>query len=107
MGEGKGGQGYRVVAVESYYHALEELNRTAFDCVVSDLKMRGPRGDFLLDLIAERWPATGRVLYSGYLTTDVFLGNAMHHTLVAKGTAPYVLTEAIAHEIKLRCNHGS
>lgn len=101
-----GGQGYRVVAVESYFHAVRELERERFDCVVSDLKMRGPDGDFLLDLVAERWPSTGRVLFSGYLTEDVFLGNAMHHSLVAKATPGHVLTEAIAHEIKLR-SYGS
>ncbi len=95
--------GYRVISVSSSLHAIEALwDLPELDCIVTDQRMAGPQGLDLLDYAAREKPWVGRVLFSGYLTTDLIAGSVRHHSLVAKTAPLHTLVVAIDHEIKLR-----
>jgi DNA-binding NtrC family response regulator len=95
--------GFRVYTVNSALHAIEMLwELPELACIVADLRMAGPQGIDLLDYAARERPGVGRVLFSGYLTTDLIAGSARHHSLVAKTAPLHTLVVAIDHEIKLR-----
>ncbi len=57
---------YGLVAVANAREALAELEAGPIGAVVSDQKMPGMNGVELLERIARRWPATGRILLSGW-----------------------------------------
>src|SRR5262245_2271894 len=54
-----------VTAVDSVAAGLTEVERTAFDVVVADLRMPDRWGDELLAHVAARSPATRRLLLTG------------------------------------------
>lgn len=55
-----------VVQAESAEEALEILERESVDLVLTDYRMGGKTGAELLDVVSARWPATARVLMTGY-----------------------------------------
>lgn len=55
-----------MVFVDSGAHALAELELNPFDVVVSDMRMPGMDGAELLAAVADRWPATIRIVLSGH-----------------------------------------
>jgi len=52
--------------VESGVQAVEALERTPFDVVVTDMRMPGMDGAELLRIVRDRWPQAIRIALSGY-----------------------------------------
>ena len=46
--------------------AIEQMQRQAYDVVVTDLRMHGMDGAKLLEILSTRWPQTIRIVLSGY-----------------------------------------
>lgn len=61
---------WEMVFVESGSRAITELELSAFDVVVSDVRMPGMDGVQLLATVAERWPATVRIVLSGHVQEE-------------------------------------
>lgn len=61
---------WEMVFVESASRAITELELGAFDVVVSDVRMPGMDGVQLLATVAERWPATVRIVLSGHVQEE-------------------------------------
>ncbi|MDP5240397.1 response regulator [Uliginosibacterium sp. 31-16] len=58
--------GYSVLTAESGGAALTLLEAQPVDLIISDMRMPGMNGAELLALTRERWPATMRLLLTGY-----------------------------------------
>ena len=59
-----------MVFVESAARAIAELEHRPFDVVVTDMRMPNIDGAQLLATIAERWPATIRIVLSGHVQEE-------------------------------------
>jgi len=93
-------RGFDVVAVPSATHAFGKLlDLPRVDCVVSDQRMRGATGVYLLDYVATEWPQCGRVIHTGY-PDDV--ESFFAHSVVAKPATLDEIDQAIRNEIRLR-----
>jgi HD-like signal output (HDOD) protein len=57
---------WEMVFVENGAAAVAELERGAFDVIVTDMRMAGMDGAELLQNVSERWPQTIRIVLSGY-----------------------------------------
>jgi putative nucleotidyltransferase with HDIG domain len=57
---------WEMVFVENGAAAVAELERGAFDVIVTDMRMAGMDGAELLQSVSERWPQTIRIVLSGY-----------------------------------------
>lgn len=57
---------WEMVFVESASRAIAEIEQRPFDVVVSDMRMPMMDGVQLLATVAERWPATLRIVLSGH-----------------------------------------
>lgn len=65
--------------------ALALMEREAFDLVVSDMRMPGMTGAQLLNEVMKRYPATNRIILSGYADReDVFRCVGSTHQFLAK-----------------------
>jgi response regulator RpfG family c-di-GMP phosphodiesterase len=60
------GSGYRVFTALSGAEALELMAREHVDLVISDMRMPFMDGAQLLEQVRSRWPATTRILLTGY-----------------------------------------
>ena len=60
------GSGYRVFTALSGAEALELMGREQVDLVISDMRMPLMDGAQLLEQVRTRWPATTRILLTGY-----------------------------------------
>lgn len=58
--------GYRILVAESGGAGLEILEREPVDLVISDMRMPEMTGAQFLEQVRQRWPATMRVLLTGY-----------------------------------------
>lgn len=59
-------EGYELLTAETAERALEVVERTAIDCVLSDHRMPGMSGLELLERVASRRPEAGRLLITGW-----------------------------------------
>ena len=76
--------------------ALELLETTAFDVVVTDMRMPGMDGGQLLDRVQERHPSVGRIVLSGHVEMEAALRAApVAHQFRSKPCAPDQLRDAI------------
>jgi DNA-binding NtrC family response regulator len=57
--------GLSVEAESNTFAAIRRLEKGAVLVVVADQSMQGPSGSALLETVLRRWPATGRVLFTG------------------------------------------
>jgi HD-like signal output (HDOD) protein len=77
--------------------ALAELQREAYDVVVSDLRMPGMDGVTLLTRVAERFPRTVRIVLSGYSDEEAALKMVrVAHQFLAKPCAAETVYQVIA-----------
>ncbi len=63
--------GYRVEQAESGQQALEMLDRTGFDVMVTDIRMPGMSGLELSDVASDRYRELKIILVSGYFQPQV------------------------------------
>lgn len=66
-------RGYAVRTTSSAEEALRSLETDAVDVVVSDEMMPEMRGNEFLEQVASRWPATVRIMLTGFASADVLL----------------------------------
>jgi len=66
-------------------HAIAEFEKNRVDLIVSDVRMPGMGGGQLLSILKERWPATIRIILSGYADASEALRlTSIAHQYVAK-----------------------
>lgn len=83
--------------------ALADLARNTADVVVSDMRMPGMDGAELLNAVRRQFPATIRVILSGYAEADSVLKTVgPAHFYFAKPCDPAALFAAIARPLALR-----
>src|SRR5437879_11297624 len=71
--------------VESADKALSLMETESFDLVVSDMRMPGMTGAQLLTEVMKRYPATSRIILSGYAAEeDVFRCVGATHQFLSK-----------------------
>jgi two-component system NtrC family sensor kinase len=58
-------------SVDSAAEALDVLERRPVDVIVTDQRMPGMTGDQLLEVVAQRWPATVRIMLTGETDAEV------------------------------------
>lgn len=58
--------GCEVVCCEDPYLALELLERQRVELVISDMRMPQMAGEAFLEVVAQRWPETERMVLTGY-----------------------------------------
>jgi len=63
-------KGYAIHAAESGKAGLEILEREPVDLVISDMRMPEMDGARFLEQVRKRWPATIRILLTGYADVD-------------------------------------
>ncbi len=79
------------------------MEREAFDVVVSDMRMPGMDGAQLLEQVRTLYPATVRIILSGYADAGAVLRTVgPAHAYLAKPCESHVLAEAIARPLALR-----
>jgi len=62
---------YQVVCAETGETALDEMNRTPFDVVITDLRMPGMNGLELMQRVRESYPQTRTILITAYGSDEV------------------------------------
>jgi CheY-like chemotaxis protein len=85
-------EGYEVVEASNGAQALELLNRSRYDLVITDFVMPQMDGFKLMDRVRSRSPKTPVILMSAYLSVD--LGNTILQGMaefMAKPVVPEVL----------------
>jgi HD-like signal output (HDOD) protein len=66
-------------------HAIAEFESNRVDLIISDVRMPGMGGGQLLSILKERWPATIRIILSGYAdATQALRLASLAHQYVAK-----------------------
>jgi len=82
--------------VESGREALEMMEITSIDVVVSDMRMPGMNGAELLEQVTARHPETVRIILSGYADQDLVLKSiGTAHQYLAKPCDPITLKATI------------
>lgn len=88
---------------ESGKEALELLEKTPADVVVSDMRMPGMDGAQLLDAVRRRHPGAARIILSGYADEESVLRTiGPAHQYLAKPCDSETLTRTIAGSLELR-----
>jgi HD-like signal output (HDOD) protein len=83
--------------------ALEELRRSPFDVVVSDMRMPGMDGATLLQKVKDQYPDIIRIILSGHAERDaVFKALPVCHQFLAKPCDPETLCNVIERSYRLR-----
>ena len=81
---------------------LARLEDEPYDVVVSDMRMPGMDGAALLDAVSKRFPATIRVILSGYADNEsIFRTVGPAHAYLAKPCDPASLRQAIQSRTEL------
>jgi HD-like signal output (HDOD) protein len=94
---------WEMVFVESASRAITELELGAFDVVVSDMRMPGMDGAQLLATVAERWPATVRIVLSGHVQEEQSARVlTMAHQYLSKPCSAQQLENVIDRCVKLQ-----
>lgn len=89
--------------VASGAEALETMEKSSFDVVVSDIRMPGMDGVELLSRVKERHPQTVRIVLSGHADRDVILRSVVHvHQFLAKPCASHDIKTTVQRALTLR-----
>ncbi|AZE65443.1 Response regulator c-di-GMP phosphodiesterase, RpfG family, contains REC and HD-GYP domains [Pseudomonas synxantha] len=107
------GQPYDVVLATSGAQALEIMAARPIDLVMSDARMPGMDGATLLAEVHRLYPATGRILLTGYadVTTIIkAINDGQIHRYISKPwndeELPLVLQQVLEHQRLQRLAHG-
>lgn len=87
---------WEVLTASSGATALEMLEQSPFDVIVTDIRMPGMDGATLLAKVHERWPSMTRIVLSGHTDQENAIramGSA--HQFLSKPCNPKVLTEVV------------
>lgn len=96
-------EAWDMVFVDSAEKALAAMAERPFDVVVSDLRMPGVDGAELLTLISKTYPASVRIILSGYAEEEAILRTAgPAHRYLSKPCDFDVLLEAVSSAVALR-----
>jgi HD-like signal output (HDOD) protein len=83
--------------------ALALMNKTPFDVAVSDMRMPEMDGAQLLEIVRSRYPATVRIILSGYADANAVLHTVgPAHAYLAKPCDSTVLSETISRLLAMR-----
>lgn len=94
---------WRMHFVASAEEALAALDGDSFDAVVTDMRMPGMDGAALLTAVRERWPATIRIILSGYAQeASVLRTIGVAHQYLAKPSTPRIIADVINRALFLR-----
>jgi len=85
---------HRVTVVESGTQALEQLDRTEFDLVITDLKMPGIGGLEVLARARDSWPQTEVIIVTAFATAETAIA-AMKRGAYDYLTKPFKVDEII------------
>lgn len=95
-------EAWDMVFVPGGTEALARLQEAPADVIVSDMRMPGMDGAALLEQVRQRWPATVRILLTGYTDQEQGLRSARSaHQFLNKPCDPAMLREALAHALAL------
>ncbi|RMF68781.1 MAG: sigma-54-dependent Fis family transcriptional regulator [Calditrichaeota bacterium] len=92
-------EGYTVVTAETAEEAMEKLGANEFDLVVTDLKMPGKDGLYVLHEAKKRSPDTEVVLMTAYATAQTAV------EAMKKGAYDYIIKPFEMDELKLKVRH--
>lgn len=94
---------WRTFYVISGKEALQIMGQNQIDLIVTDMLMPDMRGDELLQQVAKHYPATVRIILSGY-ADEATLKNAMRvaHQYLSKPCSLELLKETIAQVFKIQ-----
>lgn len=94
---------WNMVFVDSGNKALELLEETAFDVVVSDMRMPGMSGARLLANIRGKYPRMTRIALSGYSDTEMILESIKAtHLFIAKPADATTLSSLIERSLSIQ-----
>ncbi len=96
-------QKWEMTFVDGGELALQQMQQAPFDIVVSDVRMSGMPGTWLLKTVSERWPHTVRIALSGVVDPSEALQlTPVAHRFLSKPCEPPVLEETLERCIALR-----
>ena len=81
--------GYRVLTATGGEEALQLMERETVGLVISDMRMPGMDGSQLLEHVRLRWPATARVLLTGYSDIRSTIAAINHSEIYRYITKPW------------------
>ena len=94
---------WEVDFAEGGQEALDILNKSDFDVVVSDMRMPGMDGSQLLSTIQKKWPNIVRIVLSGQSDQDMILKSVRPaHQYLSKPCNPEVLRTTVSRACALR-----
>ncbi|MBE0533970.1 MAG: HDOD domain-containing protein [Rhodospirillales bacterium] len=94
---------WEMVFVDGAEKALAAMAKQPFDIVVSDLRMPGIDGAELLTIISRTYPASVRIILSGYAEEEAILRTAgPAHRYLSKPCGFECLVEAVTSAVALR-----
>jgi HD-like signal output (HDOD) protein len=94
---------WEMVFVDSAAAALREMAQRSFDVVVTDMRMPGMDGAELLGIVRKHYPATVRIIFSGYAENESILRTVgPAHKYLTKPCDHEVLIDSISQTIALR-----
>jgi HD-like signal output (HDOD) protein/CheY-like chemotaxis protein len=89
--------------VDSAAKALDELSRSEFDVIVSDMRMPGMDGATLLAHVHDEYPNVVRVILTGYSELEATLrAMPVAHSFLTKPCKPAVLEEVVRRSLDLQ-----
>ncbi len=91
--------GYQVTTAESAEEGVEKFDSAEFDLVLTDLKMPGKDGLYVLDTVKKKRPDTEVILMTAYATAQ----NAVD--AMKKGAYDYIIKPFEMDELKFKVNH--
>jgi HD-like signal output (HDOD) protein len=99
---------WRMRFASSAAEALEQLQETPADVVVSDMRMPGMNGQVFLCHVRDRWPGAIRVVLSGQTELESALASVdVSHRFLDKPCGPDVLEETVQRLLVIRERIGS
>jgi HD-like signal output (HDOD) protein len=88
---------WELIFVESGARAITEIELRPFDAIVTDMRMPGMDGAQLLEIVAQRWPETIRIVLSGYAEDEQTVRLLpVAHQYLSKPCDPQLLENVIA-----------